>query len=86
MTAPIVRRCGPYPSAHRVDIGNLNDDIMRALHRSWSFDPRTITVIAEDGRVHLTGTVRPIHERQVAAATAWSATGGTDVDNQLEGV
>lgn len=67
----------------RVDVPLLSDDIVHALHRSWFFDPKTITVTADGGKVRLTGTVKSMHERQVAAATAWSAPGVTDVDNQL---
>lgn len=67
----------------RVDTLNLSDDIMHALHRSWFFDPQTIQVSAEGGRVKLTGTVHTPHERQVAAATAWAAHGATGVENDI---
>lgn len=67
----------------RVDTLNLSDDIMHALHRSWFFDPQTVQVSAEGGRVKLTGTVHTPHERQVAAATAWAATGATGVENNI---
>lgn len=67
----------------RVDAANLGDDITHALHRSWFFDPQTISVTAADGKVRLTGTVHSPHDRQVAAATAWSAPGVTDVENDL---
>jgi osmotically-inducible protein OsmY len=43
----------------------------------------TITVKVEGSEVHLGGTVRTLHERQVAAATAWSAPGVTDVKNEI---
>jgi osmotically-inducible protein OsmY len=66
-----------------VDASNLQDDITHALHRSWFFDPQTINVAADGGKVRLTGTVKTLHERQVAAATAWSAPGVTDVENEL---
>jgi osmotically-inducible protein OsmY len=62
----------------------LSDDITHALHRSWFFDPLTVTVSAEGGEVRLAGTVRTLHERQVAAATAWSAPGVTAVQNEIE--
>lgn len=67
----------------RVDVGVLTDDIVHALHRSWFFDPLTIRVSAEGGVVRLGGTVRTLHERQIAAATAWSAPGVTDVKNEI---
>lgn len=62
----------------------VSDDIVHALHRSWFFDPNTITVTIRDGRLRLGGTVHSPHERQVAAAAAWSERGVTDVDNQIE--
>lgn len=67
----------------KVDASNLSDDIMHALHRSWFFDPKTIEVTAEGGRVRLTGTVSSPHDRQLAATTAWAAPGVTDVENDI---
>lgn len=68
----------------RVDVSHVSDDIMHALHRSWFFDPKTITVSADEGRVRLAGTVHTPHDRQVAAATAWAAPGVTDVVNEIK--
>ena len=67
----------------RVDTSSLSDDITHALHRSWFFDPDTISVRAEGGKVILSGTVHSPHDRQVAAATAWSAPGATAVENDI---
>lgn len=67
----------------KVQASSLSDDIMHALHRSWFFDPNTVKVSMEDGTVRLTGTVPTLHDRQVAAATAWSAPGVVDVVNDL---
>lgn len=67
----------------KVDTRNLNDDIMHALHRSWFFDPRTVNVSAREGNVLLTGTVTSQHDRQLAAATAWTAPGTTSVKNDI---
>jgi osmotically-inducible protein OsmY len=67
----------------RVNASNISDDIMHALHRSWFFDPKTINVSAEGGKVRLSGTVRSWHERQVAGSTAWAAPGVTDVVNDI---
>lgn len=67
----------------RVNTSNLSDDIMHALHRSWFFDPQTIHVSAEGGKVRLSGTAPSLHDRQVAAATAWTAAGVTDVENDI---
>ncbi len=66
-----------------VNVENIRDDITHALHRSWFFDPQTISVSAEAGKVRLSGTVKSPAERAVAAATAWSAPGVTDVRNDL---
>jgi osmotically-inducible protein OsmY len=66
-----------------VQPSGISDEIMHALHRSWFFDPKTINVSAERGIVRLTGTVHSAHERQVAAATAWSAPGVTEVENDI---
>jgi osmotically-inducible protein OsmY len=65
----------------RVDTSNLSYDITRALHRSWFFDPDHVHVSAVGGNVKLSGTVQSYHERQVAADTAWSAPGTTNVEN-----
>lgn len=67
----------------RVDTGNLQDDIQRALHRSIFFQPERVHVSANDGRVKLTGTVDTWKERQTAGATAWAAHGATAVENDL---
>ena len=67
----------------RVDTANLSDEITHALHRSWFFDPQHVHVRADGGRIVLTGTVRSSYERQIAAETAWSAPGATDVENDL---
>jgi osmotically-inducible protein OsmY len=67
----------------KVQSSSLSDDIMHAMHRSWFFDPNTVKVSMEDGTVRLTGTVLTLHDRQVAAATAWSAPGVIDVVNEL---
>ncbi|TLU74528.1 BON domain-containing protein [Lichenicoccus roseus] len=62
---------------------DISDSIMDALHRSWFFDPKTVTVTAEGGHVRLSGTVRSLNERRVAANTAWAAPGTSDVQNDL---
>jgi osmotically-inducible protein OsmY len=67
----------------RVNTINLSDEITHALHRSWFFDPDHVHVRAEGGKVVLTGTVHSSYERQVAAQTAWSAPGATNVENNL---
>jgi osmotically-inducible protein OsmY len=66
-----------------IGVQAISDDIMHALHRSWFFDPNGVTVTAIDGKIVLSGTVRSPHDRQIAAATAWAASGVTDVENDL---
>jgi osmotically-inducible protein OsmY len=67
----------------RVNIANLSDDITHALHRSWFFNPETVQVRANGSKVVLTGTVQSPYDRQVAAQTAWSAPGVTNVENDI---
>ncbi len=67
----------------RVNTAGLSDDIMHALHRSWFFDPTTVQVRADGGKIVLSGSVHSMHERQVAAQTAWSAPGATAVENDI---
>ena len=66
----------------RVNTANLSNDIARALHRAW-YDPRTIKVTADAGRIRLTGTVHSWSDRMQAARTAWAAPGATAVENDL---
>ena len=66
-----------------VNAGNISDDITHALHRSWFFDPETVVVSAEGGRVRLSGTVTSFHGRRVAAETAWAAPGAMNVQNDI---
>jgi osmotically-inducible protein OsmY len=67
----------------RLSASNISDDITRALHRSWSFKPKTVNVSAQDGKVTLSGTVHSWHDRQLAASTAWGAPGATSVENDI---
>ena len=66
----------------RANATDIKDSIMMALHRSW-FDPKTITVEVDGGKVNLTGTVHNWNEREVAASTAWAAPGATIVSNHI---
>jgi osmotically-inducible protein OsmY len=66
----------------RADAINIGHNIDRALHRSW-FDPKTITVTTQGGKIKLTGTVETPSDRLVAGATAWGAVGATEVENDL---
>jgi osmotically-inducible protein OsmY len=66
-----------------VDASNIGDNIQHALHRSYFFDPKMVNVSAREGRIHLTGSVRSWHDRQVAAETAWAAPGAMAVENDI---
>ena len=67
----------------RVDVSNLSDNIMHAMHRSWFFEPKTIDVSTMFGRVTLTGTAQSLHDRQLAVDMAWATPGVTDVVNEI---
>ena len=60
----------------------IRDSIMVALDRSW-FDPATINVTAQGGKVKLTGKVNSWYERDEAGSTAWAAPGTTSVENDI---
>lgn len=66
-----------------VDVSDISDKIRHALRRSWLLDDENVTVRADGGHVHLTGTVHSPHDRQVAWATAWAAPGATSVENDI---
>lgn len=66
----------------KVDTSSVSDDIKHALHRSW-FDPKTIDVSAQGGRIKLTGTVHSMHDRLMAGDAAWAAPGATHVENDI---
>ena len=61
---------------------NIRDKIMVALDRSW-FDPATINVTAQGGKVTLTGEVNSWYERDEAGSAAWAAPGTTSVQNDI---
>ena len=67
----------------QVDTQHIARDIDEAVGRSWFFDPATIKVTADGGRVKLTGTARSPGDRMLAAKTAWSAPGTTFVENDI---
>ena len=62
---------------------NIRQDILAALHRSW-FDPGTIKVTVNDGKVDLTGTVDDWGKWSIAQSTAWAAPGITSVVNHIQ--
>ena len=60
----------------------IKKDILVALDRAW-FDPATINVSAQGGKVTLTAKVESWYERDEAGSTAWAAPGTTSVENDL---
>ena len=72
------------PRSAEADASQIRDEITHALHRSWFFDPQTITVSEADGVVRLSGTVATQHDRRRAAIAAWSHPGVMDVINEIK--
>jgi osmotically-inducible protein OsmY len=66
-----------------VNTANVSDDITSALHRSWYYDPNTIKVTAQGGKIKLTGNVTSWNARDLAGTTAWSSPGATSVENDI---
>lgn len=66
-----------------VNASNVKNDIESALHRSWYYDPNTINVSAQGGKITLTGKVSTWNARRLAASTAWSAPGALSVENDI---
>ena len=66
----------------QVNVGNVSDDITKALHCSW-YDPKTITVWADGGKIKLGGTASSWYDREEAESTAWAAPGATSVENNI---
>ena len=66
-----------------VNATNVKDSIEQALHRSWYYDPNTINVSAQGGKIRLTGTVSTWNARRLAGSAAWSAPGATSVVNDI---
>ncbi|PKU23032.1 BON domain-containing protein [Telmatospirillum siberiense] len=62
---------------------NIRDKILVALHRSW-FNPKSISVVVQDGSVELSGTVHEWTERSIAGSTAWATPGTTYVENNIQ--
>lgn len=64
------------------DTGAIREKILTALDRSW-FDPATINVTSDGGKVKLTGKVNTWYERDEAGYAAWAAPGTTAVVNEI---
>jgi osmotically-inducible protein OsmY len=68
------------PSVKTTDV---RDKIEDAFKRSAELDARRISVVAEDGKVILSGNVHSWAERQEAERAAWAAPGVRQVDDRL---
>jgi osmotically-inducible protein OsmY len=71
-----------------VDADDVSQNITRALLRSSLlrssfYDPNTIEVSAQDGKIKLTGHVTTWNARELAGSVAWSAPGATFVENEI---
>jgi osmotically-inducible protein OsmY len=66
-----------------VSAANVKRDIEHALHRSWYYDPDSIQVAAQGGKITLSGKVSTWNARRLAGSTAWSAAGATSVQNDI---
>jgi osmotically-inducible protein OsmY len=67
----------------RVQVGDVEKQIKAAFRRNAEFEAENIVVTADGGTVTLTGQVSNYHERTLAADTAWSAPGVTQVHDLL---
>jgi osmotically-inducible protein OsmY len=68
------------PSTKWIDVKTKIED---AFRRNADLDERRISVVTNDGRVTLTGTVRNWSERNAAVSGAWAAPGVTWVEDDL---
>jgi osmotically-inducible protein OsmY len=67
----------------QVNTANVQAKIEAAFKRSAEIDARRVHVVADDGKVVLSGNVRSWAERQEAERAAWAAPGVTGVDDRI---
>jgi osmotically-inducible protein OsmY len=67
----------------KVRAGDVEKQIKAAFGRNAEFDAENIVIIADGRTVTLTGQVGSYYERTLAAETAWSAPGVTQVHDLL---
>jgi len=79
----VVNRLRVAPSSPRSD-ENIARNVLAALKKDPVLRPHTISVVAMDGVVELSGAVTDISARIAAEAAAWSACGVSHVVNRLE--
>ena len=59
------------------------EDIENAMRRNWAIGDQDILVKVSGHKVTLSGTVNSLHQKDVAARTAWNAPGVWTVENNL---
>lgn len=67
----------------KINATNVKDAVERALHRSWFYDPDSIVVTAQGGKITLTGSVTTWNAKELAGSAAWAAPGATSVENNI---
>ena len=73
------------PTVNADDVSqNITRALLRSsLLRSSFYDPNTIKVTPQDGKIKLSGHVTTWNARELAGAAAWSAPGATFVENDI---
>lgn len=66
----------------KIDTAVIAENIEFALNRAW-FDTKRIKVIADGGKVILSGKVDTWSDWQEASEVAWAAEGATSVENNI---
>ncbi len=70
-----------HPKLAAEDVGKV---IARALHRNAEVERSRIHIAVEGSKVILSGAAHTWHEQHMAEQAAWSTTGVTEVENNIE--